>query len=256
MFFPCTERSKRLKLVVLDKRSSPRNTQRQIVMKKVLGIFLAIVLMPAAQVQAWIGGPFSNNSHFVNGDDGVYEAYATVENGLGFYRFAVRNNGVSTEGAGGGFGSSNISFGGILGATSPNIWYYRGVHYVGNTLGIANSELGIVSATGNAVAGGTTLDNRTFVGSIGNNIGFANSSWVAKIKQKFPVVRFNGSGTVSFSGQTDTVVETHTFTQTTPNGTFTRNETSSGGSSDIFKQRGSARRFLVYGTRVTTQVLP
>lgn len=258
MFFPCTERSKRLKLVVLDKRSSPRNTQQQIVMKKVLGIFLAIILMPAAQVQAWIGGPFSNNSHFVNGDDGIYEAYATVQNGTGLFRFAVRNNGVSSEGTVGGINPSNVDFGGILTSSSINIWYYRGITYVGNTIGMANSDLGIVSATGNAVAGNNVFNNTNYFGPSGNNVGFANSTWTARIKQKFPIVRFNGSGTVSFLGQVDTVVETRTLTTTTvPSGTTVNTTvTSSGGESDLFKQRGSARRFLVYGTRVTTQVLP
>jgi len=61
-------------------------------MKKGIGLFLAVVLMPAMSAQAWIGGPWSANTYASNGDDGVYEAVATMTDGVGMYRWGVGNN--------------------------------------------------------------------------------------------------------------------------------------------------------------------
>ncbi len=236
-------------------------------MKKVLGVFLAIVLMPASQVQAWIGGPFSNNSYFTNGDDGIYEAYATLQNGTGLFRFAVRNNGTSSESAAGavnGMVSSNVMFsGGLLQSVSSCFWYFRGVTYAGPCVGIANSEMGIVSAIGNAQsntisnpASTTGINGISIAGPQGQNIDFANSSWTAKIKQKFPIVRFNGSGTVTFTGDVDTFTRTTTTTVAIPDGTIVTTVTSSGGESSVLGQIGKRRKFLVFGSRVSTTVIP
>ena len=204
-------------------------------MKKFFAIFTAVVLMPTSQIMAWQGGPFSNNNPLPGGDDGVYEAVGTMSNGVGLFRFAVRNNGTSSEtqagGGGGGTGatqtvgtSSNVQFNaGLLGAQSSNVWYYKGIAYYGTCFGIANSDLGIVSAIGNAssTAGINTvvvgnppqvvilpgINTAIVGGSAGGNVGFANSSFIAKMRDKGPSVRFSGRGQISFTGNVDTVVE-------------------------------------------------
>lgn len=252
-------------------------------MKKVFAVFSAVILMPAYSSFAWIGGPFSQNSYFENGDDGVYEAIAATSNGVGLYRFAVRNNGVSGESAAGvvnGLHDSNVFFnGGLIQATSSNVWYYKGITYLGPCFGTASIELGIVTAIGNASStfgggagqgginpGGVTqgVNNITIANpTAARNIAFANSNWTATITQEFPLVRFRGHGTVSFVGATvDTTVRTVTFNhpvQNLPDGTtVTRTTvfTDSEGDDEDFSQVGHRRRILVYGTKVSHRVFP
>ncbi|NNE91541.1 MAG: hypothetical protein HKN23_07830, partial [Verrucomicrobiales bacterium] len=153
-------------------------------MKKLFAIFMAAVLLPGYTSFAWIGGPFSQNSYFTNGDDGIYEAIATMSNGLGMYRFAVRNNGVSGESAAGavnGLHDSNVLFnGGILQAVSTNVWFYKGITYIGPCFGTASTEMGIVTAVGNAESNApsnnptttTGVNGITIAGPVGNNIQF------------------------------------------------------------------------------------
>ncbi len=307
-------------------------------MKKAFAIFTAVILMPASQSLAWTGGPFSNNSRFASGDDGVYEAVATTSNGLGIYRFAVRNNGSSSEAAGGGGTnpngstgvSSNVQFSaGLLAASSSNVWYYKGITYYGPAFGTVNSDAGIVVCIGNAESnqpsvgglqgqsGAAPLPAQNGTGGIngvvirgpqGGNIGYANSSFTAKIKKKdSPTVRFNGTGVVSFVGEANIVAEveainpviitaggvigaqTNTAVGTAPGGTNTAtgvstgsvtttpgggtssvnasftNTTNSfssntlvstGGEDSDFSQRGHVRKFVVFGSRVSTTVTP
>lgn len=147
-----------------------RNTA--ITMKQLFALFCAIILMPSFSAHAWIGGPFSNNSHFgTKGDDGVYEVVGTAVNGLGLYRIIVGNNfgGVNPSGVqasvpaqapnpgGGGsitvpgINSGNIFFGG-LGSNQSNIWFFEGVAYFGNAIGTVNSAQGIAVAVGSATS--------------------------------------------------------------------------------------------------------
>ena len=149
-------------------------------MKKIFAAFCAIFLMPSFSAQAWIGGPFSNNSYFgEKGDDGVYEAVAIpvnnrdnpnqrIKNGIGMFRWAVTNNSsfsdeVSTSISTVFFDdegnvlftlvdivpfTSNVYFGGV-GRTS-HTWFIEGVAYRGTCEGTANSGLGVVNCTGTA----------------------------------------------------------------------------------------------------------
>ena len=147
-------------------------------MKKLFALFCAIVLMPAFSAQAWIGGPFSNNSFFgEDGDDGVYEAVAfpTVDpanpavpvlNGIGIFRWAVTNtkafaDDVTTSVTQTFFDdqgnivftivdvqplTSNVYFGGV--GQVGHSWFIEGVAYRGNCDGIVNSGLNVISAVG------------------------------------------------------------------------------------------------------------
>lgn len=132
-------------------------------MKKLFALFCAVCLMPAFSAQAWIGGPFSNNSFFQPaGTDGVYEASATAINGMGIYRFAVGNEFAGVNPTAVAFSvprqvvyqpgtivqepsinSGNVVIG-AWGGGFTNIWYYRGVQYFGNTLGTVNAVSGQV----------------------------------------------------------------------------------------------------------------
>ena len=132
-------------------------------MKKIFALFCAVCLMPTFSAQAWIGGPFSNNSFFEPaGTDGVYEATATALNGIGLYRFAVGNEfqGINPLGVVASVPSENtvqpgqlvivpgISSGNVVigawGAGFTNVWYYRGVQYFGTTAGTVNAVAGKV----------------------------------------------------------------------------------------------------------------
>jgi len=149
-------------------------------MKKIFTIFCAVCLMPSFSAQAWIGGPFSNNSfNQLGGDDGVYEVIATAVNGIGLYRVVVGNNfpGVNPGGVQSsvpsqspntgnfnplvvpGLNSGNIFFGG-LGSNASNIWIYEGVSYFGNVIGTVNSAQGNVVGVGTAFTGANQTGDR------------------------------------------------------------------------------------------------
>jgi hypothetical protein len=144
-------------------------------MKKIFAAFCAIVLMPSFSAQAWVGGPFGNNSFSpVGGDDGVYEVVATARNGIGLYRIVVGNNfpGVNPTGVKAsvpseepntgtvltdpiivpGINSGNVFFGG-LGSSASNIWIFEGVTYFGNVTGTVNSAQGKAFGVGSAFSG-------------------------------------------------------------------------------------------------------
>jgi len=245
-------------------------------MKQAFAVFCVIILMPSLHARAWVGGPFSNNNALASGDDGIYEAVATMNNGMGLYRWAVRNNGVGATGTPSDVNvataqASNVLFGGgILGGVSSNVWYFKGITYYGPAFGIVNSTMKIVSVIGNAstdaLYNGTGLNNQFLAGptpgqagaqSTGN-VGFANSSFMAKIRSFSPVRRFSGNGVISFTGRLDSFQETIVFNGVTiPSGsTITQTSGSTGGEDSNFAQRGAVRSFKVMGTQVSTAVFP
>lgn len=191
-------------------------------MKQVFGIFAALILMPTFQVQAWVGGPWSNNSYQSNGDDGIYEAVGTMTDGTALYRWAVQNEPTSgatlTDGArgttGGGFlqtpggsNSSNVQFGGLVGANSAHVIWYRGVVYYGRVFGTVNSGLNTVAAVGNATTTGgfnstTNINGVAIQGPLpeAGIQGIANSAFRGTMTQKHPMKRFHGRGQVVFLG--------------------------------------------------------
>ena len=174
-------------------------------MKQLFALFCAFVLLPSFSAHAWIGGPFSNNTFFGEvGDDGVYEAVATTENGIGVFRIVVGNEfpGVNPSGvvasapaedaASGdriievpGLNSGNI----IIGAfgTTSNIWYLEGVSYLGTTLGTVNSTLGVVFAIGEATGAGGDVINSGFTATM------------TRAGRFLPVSGFSGEGQLQVS---------------------------------------------------------
>jgi len=152
-------------------------------MKKLFAIFCAFFLSPMFSAQAWVGGPFSNNTFFgEQGDDGVYEAIATGPNALGIFRIVVGNNfaGVnpqavqasspSNEVVSGGPGTTTVPRPGVqsgnvvigaLGRSENHLWFYEGVSYLGVSIGTASSIVGIVAAVAFAddFAGGESISS-------------------------------------------------------------------------------------------------
>lgn len=227
-------------------------------MKQVFAVFCIIILMPSMSAHAWVGGPWSNNNAAPGGDDGTYEAVATATNGMGMYRWGVKNSGGNLE-----FNAGSLS--------SSNLWYYRGISYFGQCFGTVNSVLGVVSVVGNGTnaftKSTTTVDNSTnpptvlnltigIFGSQGGNVFYCNSAFTAKFTSKVPVKRFKGSGTISFTGDMDTETTTTTLTYTSvPSGTtVVETTTSTGGESEDFPQRGKAVKFKVIGSQVSQGV--
>lgn len=178
-------------------------------MKKIFTVFCAICLMPTFSAQAWIGGPFSNNSFFgEDGDDGVYEAAASAFNGIGLYRIVVGNDfdGVNPKGVRSSaptvsaavvdtgetiasisvpvIASGSVVIG-AYGSSFSNVWYYEGIFYAGTTLGTASSVMGTVNAFAQARDG------------YGTGLNALSSSFIAYFQGtgKFlPARVFSGSG--------------------------------------------------------------
>lgn len=183
-------------------------------MKKIFAAFCALVLMPSFSAQAWIGGPFSNNSFFgEDGDDGVYEAVAfpignkspnrpTVKNGIGTFRWAVTNTKSYTDDVATSLSrvffddegnisftlvsvqpiTSNVYYGGV--GQISHSWFIEGVAYRGNCDGTVNSGIGSITCIGQATNQEDTSES-------------VSSSFRAKFDgsgQGLPVMRFSGKG--------------------------------------------------------------
>ncbi len=181
-------------------------------MKTFLSLFCAICLIPNFSAQAWIGGPFGNNTfNGEEGDDGVYEAVAvplgSSKNGIGLYRWGITNNFkgldpryttqvVITRTGGGSSGfsvpvSGNLAFGGVSQYTHS--WFIQGVYYRGFCQGSVNSGLGAISCIG--VAGSAAgLSGVTGSISSGFEAAFVSSG------NGLPIRRFEGIGSASTDG--------------------------------------------------------
>lgn len=198
-------------------------------MKKLFALFCAVCLMPAFSAQAWIGGPFSNNSFFQPaGTDGVYEASATAINGIGIYRFTVGNEfpGVNPQGVQAsvpsqqavppgniiivpGIASGNFVIGGLAN-TFTNVWYFRGVQYFGTTLGTVSAVSGKVVAmasgrNGNGV--GNRILTSTFKANLVNSgkfiaatpfIGVGRAATNGGVRFRFTVLGSKVSNNITF----------------------------------------------------------
>lgn len=248
-------------------------------MKQIIGIFSALVLVPSMQVQAWVGGPWSNDSYQENGDDGVYEAIGTLTDGTAMYRWAVQNEnpgGVSMVGGqANGAQTSNVDFGGLIGAQSPHVIWYRGVIYYGRCFGIVNSNMKSVLVSGNASDTGLNgadaqmngVDLSTGSSSSiqitaagGSSATFstrkkiANSTWKGKIYQSHPMKRFHGYGTVAFVGESNLSVVIVTVPTVSVSASVTVVPVPTGSSGSDFLWEGHRVGMKVFGTQVSTEV--
>jgi hypothetical protein len=244
-------------------------------MKKIFAAFCAIVLMPSFSAQAWIGGPFSNNTFLgETGADGVYEASATAINGIGLFRITVGNEfegvnpgGVSATntqpitGAGGvalpnaysDVGSGNTVFG-AYGSIWSNVWFYRGVSYRGNTLGTVNYSQGSVVAVGEAYSSKVVnpLNQENIDGE------YAVSAGVRVVLQEpqfFPPQDLSPQSTISSSFKASLVgtgglVSARSFSGT-GRGRLAFADTTAQGSET---PRNQAFKFTVFGTKISDSI--
>lgn len=163
-------------------------------MKQIFALFCAIVLLPSYTSHAWVGGPFSNNSHFQQAEDGVYEAIATGQGGVaavGIFRFAVANRaaGLPSTLPAASVASGN-TFIGFLGVTPvSNIWFINGLRYTGTTLGTVNEAASQVFAAASAA--------RTLAPAGNIDSGFLAN--ISRTGRFVPVVGFRGVGNASLS---------------------------------------------------------
>lgn len=248
-------------------------------MKQAFGIFAALILMPSFQVQAWIGGPFSGNSYHTNGDDGVYEAIGSLTDGTAMYRWAVNNNnsgGITMEGGQANDATtSNVQFGGLVGAASPHVIWYRGIVYYGRCFGIVNSNMGSVMVTGNAADTGLNgsqgqlngVDLNTGTASsietssdegvsttIPARKRTANSTWRGKITKKYPNKQFHGYGTISFVGEPDFDILVVDIDDVFVTGNVSITPVTSRSASGQFLEQGHKVGMKVFGTQVSFSV--
>jgi hypothetical protein len=203
-------------------------------MKKIFAAFCAIVLMPSFSAQAWVGGPFSNNSFFgETGADGIYEATASAVNGLGIYRIVVGNDfpgvgadsvqesgntettvtpvGVGDGGSGRPVDYIQIKSGnaiiGAFGSSWTNVWYYQGISYFGRTLGSVSFASGSVVATAEAYSTNAVNPTETEPPLPPQDLtpnAFLSSAFRAKLKSSGKMVAARtfsgrGNGRVRFS---------------------------------------------------------
>lgn len=174
-------------------------------MKKVFAVFCALILAPSFTANAWIGGPFSNNTYFgENGDDGVYEAVAipfgSARNSLGIYRWGITNNfpgldpqnttsvTLSANGGSSTFAvpvSSNVEFSGVSHFT--HTWFVTGTYYRGFCQGTVNSGLGAITCIGAA-------QSADGLSGISESVSSSFRATFTSKNQGVPVRRFEGQG--------------------------------------------------------------
>lgn len=258
-------------------------------MKQVIGIFAALVLVPSMQTQAWVGGPWGNDSYQSNGDDGIYEAVGTMVDGTAMYRWAVQNEeaggdlysdtGLAAPGA-----TSNVSFGGLVGAYSTHVVWYRGLIYYGRCFGLVNSHMNKVLVTGNATEDGLSQDNEPLNGValrpgavtslnvstpsgaaavITSRKGTVNSTFKAKMSKSHPAKRFHGFGSLRFLGDPSFDIVAVNIVNLSNLDSFTGTDTifvdgpipvTLSTSDSQFLDEGHKVTMKVFGTRVSTLV--
>lgn len=190
-------------------------------MKRFSILIAALSLGLATHASAWTGGPFDNGDYSILIErGGVYQATFSFRNGSGMALFNENN---SFEPA------SATSVTGMFSVNNRSVFYYKGVTYFGVATGIVDVDARRVTGftNGNSDYAATTpADPGVPSGSARpTNIGYnsnlsytANSTFTAKITSTRPVLRFRGSGTVSFMGVPDGEVVDLAYGDTITNG--------------------------------------
>ncbi len=234
-------------------------------MKKILSIASALLLIQVSTASAIVGGPWDNDNYAEGREAGIYQAVATMRNGMGIMRFGNNPNTVNLN-------IQNDDGTTELNAANQSVWWYQGVTYAGDTWAIvdmrAKSVVGINTADSrdptalnapiNTPAGQATPTNR-------GNRRFLTANWHATIRTQTPQVRFDGSGTVAVFGELENVSSTLIQNITTPDvtgpggtiivtATNTRTVNGFGGESDEFPQVGKQLKIRVFGSR--TSLIP
>jgi len=197
-------------------------------MLKKLALYFGLAVSLNMNAFALVGGPWDGGDYSLILDDvGIYQASFRFKNGSGFAQWG--NNvdlGPSTSSsasAGGTSASTSSSVGSVL---NRSLIYHKGIQYFGNATGIADFEGKRISGMTNGQSE-VTLSNQTSTSSSGsfflfgtsnqisasttavNNGGrgfVANTNWSAKITKTSPIMRFKGTGQITFLGPDATPV--------------------------------------------------
>jgi hypothetical protein len=185
-------------------------------MIKKISLLLGLIAALPASSFAWVGGPFSNGDFSESLDDnGIYQASFTFKNGSGYAQWAT-NAALSGQSRGGG-GTSNGS------VVNRSVVYSKGITYFGMATGISDLDKGYVYGNTNGSsdaqsntqgAGNTTTINLNIGGGGGSGASsgsagvvanggrnfIANSQFTAKVTSSHPILRFRGTGEISFLG--------------------------------------------------------
>lgn len=185
-------------------------------MKRIFLLIAALSLGLSTRASAWTGGPFDNGDYSILIErGGVYQATFSFRNGSGMALFNENN---SFEPA------TATTVTGMFSINNRSVFYYKGVTYFGTATGIVDVDARRVTGFTNgssdyyattaanvgpasqSQAGAARPSNIGFNGNIGY---VANSTFKAKITSTRPIMRFRGSGTVTFMGFPD-LAEIHT----------------------------------------------
>jgi hypothetical protein len=169
-------------------------------MIKKISLLLGLIAAVPASSFAWVGGPFSNGDFSESLDDnGVYQASFTFKNGSGYAQWATNASLIA--------GAANRGT-----TVNRSVVYSKGVTYFGMATGISDLDKGYVyghtngssdtGTTGGQGGGGTPGGGTSTTGVVSNGGRnfVANSQFTAKVTSSHPILRFRGTGEISFIG--------------------------------------------------------
>ena len=136
------------------------------------------VLFQSTSAMAWVGGPYSNNTHDGK-SGGVFQGTITMKNGSGMFRFATGSEP---------FISPNAS----------SVVIHQGLVFYGDCFGMVDFTAKRVSGitNGSTTLGGsvTPVGVPSFPFSNGNDAFTCNTEWSGKISRTAPGVTFKAKG--------------------------------------------------------------
>ena len=182
-------------------------------MKRFSLILASLVLIFGTKASAFTGGPFDNGDFSsLLDENGIYQVSFRFSNGSGFAQFG---NNVNQEIF---LPTGNANTGGAISTTfsvlNRSIIYYKGVTYLGTCQGMVDHERKQVNGVTNGNSDITTSQTTPAPGGgaavtasnslIANGgLGFtANTEFLCKIKKSYPILRFNGKGTLTIVNPT------------------------------------------------------
>jgi hypothetical protein len=171
-------------------------------MKRFSLILASLVLIFGSKASAFSGGPFDNGDYSTLLDEnGIYQVAFRFSNGSGFAQFGNNVNQELFLPVTTGTGVSSTTFS----VLNRSILYYKGVTYLGTCFGMVDHERKTVSGVTNGQSDITTSQTTTGGGGptitstntliFNGGLGFtANTEFICKIKNTYPILRFNGKG--------------------------------------------------------------
>lgn len=219
-------------------------------MKKCIALIAAVLTMQAPTASAIVGGPWDNDN-FNPLNSGIYQAAIYMRNGVGMARFQD---------------TASYQFSRF----NQSVIYYRGIVYTGTAFGFVDHQMDKVIGITNGDTNSTVLvetDNglapgqpfNALTGSVesglGRNIQTCNTSWICRITEDAPIMRFEGDGDATFFGDFNAYEESITTTQFIEEGdtetVIDTTFTSFGGEDDEFPDVGVKVKLWVFGSQIS-----